>query len=148
MTCEAELHGSVTRMVYSILSLLGSVDDPRYVDFVSCRTSEVELILVLPSQNDFDALKHVACVIFSRILLHHRFPTNMFLTSVDNVCPNQICRCPALNFSFVMEIIHLPVLIRCPNSGKYSLCAQIPNRMQNSTLPLLGAFCDCSSFRP
>ena len=45
--------------------MLVSVDDPRYVDFVSCRTSEVELILVLPSQNDFDDLKYVACVIFS-----------------------------------------------------------------------------------
>ena len=26
MTCVAELHGSVTRMVYSILSLIGSGD--------------------------------------------------------------------------------------------------------------------------
>ena len=71
--------------------MLVSVDDPRYVDFVSCSTSEVELILVLPSQNDFDALKDVACVLFSGILLDHRFPTNVFLTSVDDVCPNQIC---------------------------------------------------------
>ena len=126
--------------------MLVSVDDPRYVDFVSCRTSEVELILVLPSQNDFDALKYVACVIFSRILLDHRFPTNVFLTSVDDVCPNQIYHCPARNFSFIMEIIHLLVLIRCPNSGKYNPCDQIPNRMQNSTLPLLGAFCEPFQF--
>ena len=126
--------------------VLASDDDPRYADFVSCSTSEVELILVLPSQNDCDALKYVACVTFSRILQDHRFPTNVFLTSVDDVCPNQIYNCPARNFSFIMEIIHLLVLIRCPNSGKYSPCAQSPNRMQNSTLLLLGAF--RSSFRP
>ena len=28
MTCEAELHGSVTRMVYSILSLMGRLGNP------------------------------------------------------------------------------------------------------------------------
>ena len=77
----------------------------------------------------------ICCMrLFSRILLDHRFPTNVFLTSVDDVCPNQIYHCPARNFSFIMEIIHL--LVRCPHSGKYSPCAQIPNRMQNSTLPL------------
>ena len=39
-----------------------------------------------------------------------RFPTNVFLTSVDDVCPNQLCHCPARNFSFIMEIIHLLVM--------------------------------------
>ena len=128
--------------------MLVSVDDPRYVDFVSCRTSEVELILVITSQNDFDAfkLKYVACVIFSRILLDHQFPTNVLLTSVDDVCPNQIYHCPTHNFSLIMEIIHLLVLIRCRNLGKYSPCAQIPNRMQNYTFPLLGVFCEPFQF--
>ena len=122
--------------------VLVSVDDPRNVDFVSCRTSEVQSILVLTSQNDFDALKHVTCVIFSWIFLDHRFPTNVLLTSLNDVCPNQIYHHPARNFSFIMEIIHLLVLIRCLNSGKYSPCALIPSQMQNSTLPLLKAFCE------
>ena len=78
--------------------------------------------------------------------LDHRFPTNVFLTSVDDLCPNQIYPCPARNFSFIIEIIHLLVSIRCPNSGKYSPCAQIPNWMQNSTLPLLRAFCEQFQF--
>ena len=126
--------------------VLESIDDPRYVSFVSCRTRKVELLLVLTSQNDFDALDHVTCVISSRILLDHRFPTNVFLTSVDDVCPklapNQIYHCPARNFSFIMEIIHLLILIRCPNLENYSPCAQIPNWKQNFTLSLLGAFCE------
>ena len=116
--------------------MLVSGDDPRYVDFVSCSTSKVKLLIVLTFQNDFDALNHVTCVIFSRILLDRRVPlaTNVFLTSVDDVCPNQIYHYPERDFSFI-------TLIRRPNSEKYSPCAQIPNRMQNSTLPMASCHC-------
>ena len=87
-----------------------------------------------------------ACEWFNRFCLHVNGSIDVFLTSVDDVCPNQIYNCPARNLSFIMEIIHLLVSIHCPNSGKYSSCAQIPNRMQNSTLPLLGAFCEPFQF--
>ena len=62
--------------------MLVSVGDPRYVDFVSCRTSEVELILVLPSQNDFDALKYVACVI----------QQDLARSPISNECVSHLCR--------------------------------------------------------
>ena len=126
--------------------MLASVDDPRYAHFVSCSTRKVELLLVLPSQNDFDALNHVTCVIFSQILLDHRFPTNALFTSVNNVCPNQIYHHPTRSFCFIKKILDLLVLIRCPNLEKYSPCAQILNRMHNLTLPVLAAFCEPFQF--
>ena len=89
-----------------------------------------------------------ACEWFNRFCLHVNGSIDVFLTSVDDVCPNQIYHYPAQNFSFMMEIIHLLVLDRCLNLGKYSPCAQIPNRMQYSTLPLLGAFETVPVFDP
>ena len=103
--------------------VLASVDDPKYVAFISCSiTRKVELLLVVYSQNDFDALNHVTCVIFSRIsgLLDHQFPNKVLLTSVDVVCPNQIYHHPTRNFCLIIKIFHLLVLIRCPNLEKYS----------------------------
>ena len=119
---------------------LTSVDDPRYVSFVSCCTRKVELLLVLTSQDDFDELNNVTCVIFSLILLDYRFTTTVLLTSVNDVCPNQIYHHPARKFCFMMKIIHLLVLIRCPNLEKYSPCAQIPNRMQKFHLAIAWSF--------
>ena len=136
--------------------MLTSVDDPKYVGvvFSGCSTRKVELLIVLTSQNDFDALHHVTCIIFSRILLDHRFPTNMLLTSVDDVCPNQIYHHPAWNFCFIMKIIQLLVLIRCParlpEFGEINFnkppCAEIPNRMQNFTWSWLGAVFESFQF--
>ena len=68
------------------------------------------------------------------------------LTSVDDVCPNQIYHHPARKICFIMKRIHLLVLICCPNWKKYSPSVQIPNRTQNYTLPLLGAFCEPTQF--
>ena len=125
--------------------MLASVDDPRYVDFASCSTRKVKLLLVLTFQNDFDALNHVTCVIFSRILQDHRFPRNVSLTSVDDVCPNQIYHHHARNFFIIMKIIHLLVIIRYPDWRNTAPVLKFKNQMQNFTLPLLAAFCESFS---
>ena len=96
------------------LVVLASVDYRKYVGFVSCCTIKVKLLLVLTSQNAFDALHHVTCVIFSRILL-----SNVLLVSVDDVCIRSIIILHG--FSFI--IIYLLALIRCPNLEKYSPCS-------------------------
>ena len=112
--------------------MLASFDDLRFIGFVSCPTSNVKSLLVSTSQNNFDALNHVTIVIFSKILVDHRFPRNVLLTYVDDVSPKLDL------FSYCAEFLFyhddnsiggiIVVLISCLNLEKYSPCAQIPTK--------------------
>ena len=66
-------------LIFGFCVVLASIDDPRYVDFVSCRTSEVEFILVLPSQNGFE----ICCM--------RHIQQDLARSPISNECVSHLC---------------------------------------------------------